>query len=153
MGERRVLDFDRARAERREIVLKAFGEEITVPGSPPLTFVMLANKLKEKGDDYEPGFEEMTDLVEAMIGEKAFTHMMANAPEQEDLEWIVEAITDEWAEDDEEGEAKAPEPGAGSDTSETTGTSSKPTSPESTATTSAPPSEILTTPFADSQPA
>lgn len=134
MAEIRVLDFDRARAERRKTVVRMFGEDIPVPGSEPLGFVMLVDSLKhEHGDGYEPSFSELGELVSAMIGDEAYTSLMSHAPEKDDLEWLVTNVTASWVQGgDDEGEAPAPEQGAGSDIAESTGESSKPTSPEST---------------------
>ena len=125
MAETRVLDFDAARAERRKTLLRAWEKDIPVPGSPPLAFVMLTDQLKQdQGDDYQPSFAELGELVKAALGEDVYEWIMTHAAEQDDLEWIMEAVMGSWGMgDDEEGEAEAPDEGAGSDTAGSTGDS------------------------------
>jgi hypothetical protein len=118
MAEIRVLDFDRARAERRKpTVLKAFGQSLEVPSSAPLGFVFMVNKLNtDKGADYTPDVDEMEELLVHAIGAETFSVLMGNKLEQEDMEQIVAMLMDAWFGDDDEGEAGAPVQGAGSST-------------------------------------
>jgi hypothetical protein len=115
MGQ--VLDFDRARAERRDpTVLRAFGEEFHIPSSPPVGFTMLAYQMaheKDEDDGYTDG--ELESLLRHAVGFNTYDKLVEHGLEPDDVTMLVEMIGALWRGDD-EGEAEAPAEGADSDT-------------------------------------
>ena len=108
-----VLDFDRARAERRDpVILKAFGGEYPIPSGPPVGFIMLATQLGKSADD-QYSSDETVELLKAAIGLNTYDQLLAAGMEPDDVVLLIEMIGQLWREP---GEARAPAEGAGSDT-------------------------------------
>lgn len=114
----RVLDFDRARAERRDpTVLRAFGEDYPIPSSPPVGFTLLAAQMAaQKGEDATYNDDELETLLRHAIGFGTYDKLIEGGLEPDDLPMLVDMIGALWRGEDDEGEADAPAEGAGSDT-------------------------------------
>lgn len=120
----KVLDFDRARNERRDpTILKAFGGEYPIPSGPPVGFTLYAQQLsEEKSSEDRYTEEEMSQLLEYAVGSQTFNALMRNGLELDDIDLLIAMIGALWRGED-EGEGPAPAEGAGSATSENTGES------------------------------
>lgn len=118
----KVLDFDRARAERRDpTTLKAFGKEYPIPSGPPVGFTLAAESLADdRGPDGSYTEEELMELLEYAVGAQTFNALLREGLEPADCELLISMIGALWRGED-EGEAPAPGEGAGSTTSERTG--------------------------------
>lgn len=111
----RVVDFDAARAERRDpVILKAFGGEYPIPSGPPVGFILLSTEMG-KGADEEFSEDETVQLLKAAVGENTYDQLVKAGLEPEDVVLLIEMIGVLWR-GGEKGEAPAPAEGAGSDT-------------------------------------
>lgn len=115
-----MLDFDSARRERRKpSTLRAFDHDWTIPASRPVAFVLLMDELRPKSQSGQLTRTDMYDLLRAAVGEDTFAGMVDAGLEDDDVSLLFDLVTAHWAgasEDGDEGEAQAPEAGAGSDT-------------------------------------
>lgn len=113
----KVLDFDRARQERRDpTTLRAFGREYQIPSGPPVGFTLYAQSLSEEKSAEDTYTEnELVQLLEYAVGKSIFDELMREGVDYADLELLINMIGALWRGDD-EGEAPAPAEGAGSDT-------------------------------------
>ncbi len=133
-------DFDAARTERRARgpVLRAFGDEVTLPTSMPVALVLLRARVAAEGT---VTVAMAADQLRTMVGDRIDVWMAENPDLDEDdlvdlLGGCVRLIREHEGED-REGEARPPAAGAsGSSTSSSSGRSSKRTSSGTTASTS-----------------
>ena len=110
----RVLDFDRARSERRSpAVLRAFGREFPIPSQPPVGFILLGTQIAEKDGT---SLSDRMDLLQAAVGVSTFEALVAEGLEPDDIGDLINLVGSLWEEaksEDGQGEAQAPTTGAG----------------------------------------
>lgn len=115
----KILDFDRARKERGETpVLRAFGRDLPVTRSVPAGYVLYADQLTEEKPDGRFTLAEWMELLKHAVGPDNFAFLVEEGLEYDDVHHLLRLLRQVWTntDEDDEGEAQAPEQGAGSDT-------------------------------------
>lgn len=115
----KILDFDQARREQGETpILRAFGRDLPIPRSVPAGFTLYANQLAEDNEEGKITAQQGLELLRHAVGQSTFDALMAEGLEAGDIWLLLSLLRKAWtdSEEDDEGEAQAPEQGAGSDT-------------------------------------
>jgi len=108
----KTIDFDAYRAERKKegIVIKAFGEDIELLPSPPLSSVLNIIEMQEKGTESLPA-KQVKNSLEAMIGKEQFDKLTEKGMTVEESEWLITELWNKYnGKDDEQDDTKNAQP-------------------------------------------
>lgn len=91
----KTIDFDAYRAERAKdnIILKAFGEEIELPPSPPLSNMLDIIDMNERlGGSADVPAEEARKMLELTLGKDQFKMLVKNGITLEESYWLIQKM-------------------------------------------------------------
>jgi hypothetical protein len=91
----KTIDFDAYRAERADekIIIKALGEELELPPSPPLsTMEKLLALYKQSGSKATIPEEEVIIMLEALLGKKQYRKLSDGGLTVEEAEWLIKEL-------------------------------------------------------------
>jgi len=91
----KTIDFDAYRAERADekIIIKALGEELELPPSPPLsTMEKLLALYKQSGSKATIPEEEVITMLEALLGKKQYRKLSDGGLTVSEAEWLIQEL-------------------------------------------------------------
>jgi len=105
----KTIDFDQFRKERKKegITIKAFGEDIELLPSPPLSSVLNIIEMQEEGGVEELPAKQVKKSLQAMIGEEQFDNLIEKGMTVEESEWLITELWNKYnGKDDEQDDTK-----------------------------------------------
>ena len=105
----KTIDFDQYRKERKKesITIKAFGEEIELLPSPPLSSVLSIIEMQEESEIEELPAKQVKKSLQAMLGKKQFTKLVEGGMTIEESEWLITELWNRYnSKDDEKDDTK-----------------------------------------------
>ena len=103
----KTIDFDAYRAEKKDnnIIIKAFGEELELPPSPPLsTMEILLGLYKKTGTEATIPEEEVITMLEALLGKKQYRKLSDGGLTVSEAEWLIKQLWKQYNPQPEEDE-------------------------------------------------
>ena len=91
----KTIDFDAYRAEKKDenITIKAFGEELELPPSPPLsTMEVLLGLYKKASSEATVPEEEVITMLEALLGKEQYRKLSDGGLTVSEAEWLIQEL-------------------------------------------------------------
>jgi hypothetical protein len=91
----KTIDFDAYRAEKKDenITIKAFGEKLELPPSPPLsTMEVLLGLYKKAGSEATVPEEEVITMLEALLGKEQYRKLSDGGLTVSEAEWLIQEL-------------------------------------------------------------
>ena len=91
----KTIDFDAFREERAEdnIYIKAFGEELELPPSPPLANMLEIIEMNERmGEKADIPQKQIKQMLELSLGKKQFDKLLEKGMTMEEANWLVKEL-------------------------------------------------------------
>ena len=91
----KTIDFDayRQEKEKENITIKAFGEKLVLPPSPPLsTMEKVLSFYNKAGGQAEIPESEVIEMIKALLGTDKYRKLADNGMTVEEAEWLIVEI-------------------------------------------------------------